>query len=260
MLITHRPIRVAVLCSQRAPGLMYLLNQCPDRSVTYEIVCCVTSGETFAEEVRVERRGIPTIVHSIRAFYAARNAPLTDLQVRAEYDAKTVALVEPYFPDLLLLDGYLYLVREPLLRAFPNRILNLHFSDLTLRHDDGTPMFPGTRAVRDAILAGCHETRATVHLVNAEPDGGPPIVRSRSFPVSPLVEELRATEAADVRRAYLFAHQEWMIRTVSGPLIASALRLVANGLVDLDACDERSHDAWRLEPDGLLPERQYAVH
>jgi folate-dependent phosphoribosylglycinamide formyltransferase PurN len=261
MLITHRPIRVAVLCSQRAPGLMYLLNQCPDRAVTYEIVCCVTSGETFAEEVRVERRGIPTIVHSIRRFYATRNAPLTDLRVRAEYDAKTVALVEPYFPDLLLLDGYLYLVREPLLRAFPNRILNLHFSDLTLRHNDGTPMFPGIQAVRDAIRAGCHETRATVHLVNAEPDRGLPIVRSRSFPVSPLVEELRGREAVDVLRAYTFAHQEWMLRTVSGPLIAGALRLIANGLVDLDTANSSGHDtAWRLEIDGLLPESSYAVH
>jgi hypothetical protein len=79
--------------------------------------------------------------------------------------------------------------------------------------------------------------------------------------VSPLVEELRARQAADVLRAYTFAHQEWMIRTVSGPLIASALRLIANGLVDLDAANFSGHDtSWRLEIDGLLPERSYAVH
>lgn len=263
MLITHRPIRVAVLCSQRAPGLMYLLNQCPDRSVTYEVVCCVTSNVTFAEELRVERRGIPTLVHPIRDFYAARDVPLDDMRVRADYDAETLTLVEPFFPDLLLLDGYLYLVTAPLLRAFPNRIINLHYSDLTLRHDDGSPMFPGVHAVRDAIHAGVHETRATVHLVNDRPDAGAPLVRSTPFPVSPLVEDLRAQPADDVLRAYVFAHQQWMMRTISGPLVAGALRLIANGLVDLDAAAAATdrEPVWHLDRSkGLVPEATYVTH
>lgn len=242
---------------------MYLLNQCPDRAVTYEIVCCVTSDETFAEEVRVERRGIPTLVHPIRDFYSGRKAPLDDMRVRQEYDAATARRVEPYFPDLLLLDGYLFIVTEPLLRAFPNRILNLHYSDLTLRHEDGSPMFPGRHAVRDAIHAGCHETRATVHLVTEQPDAGPPVVRSRPYPVSPLASELRSQCADDVLRAYVFAHQQWMMRTVSGPLIAGALRLVANGLIDLDlVAAARDVDArWRLDrAEGLVPEVSYVTH
>ena len=69
-------LRVAVLCSHRAPGLLHLLNADPDRGRAYDIVCCVTSETTFAEEVRVERRGVPTRSHDIRAFYDARRAPL----------------------------------------------------------------------------------------------------------------------------------------------------------------------------------------
>jgi folate-dependent phosphoribosylglycinamide formyltransferase PurN len=263
MLITHRPIRVAVLCSSRAPGLLYLLNQCPDRAVTYDIVCCVTSDVTFAEEVRVERRGIPTHVHPIHEWCAARQAGLDDRGVRAEYDAQTLRLIEPHFPDLLLLDGYRYQVTAPLLRAFPNRVLNLHYSDLTLRRDDGSPMFPGLRAVRDAIRAGCHETRTTVHLVTPALDAGPPVVRSGPFAVSPLVEDLRSQPIDDAMRAYIYAHQQWMMRTVSGPLVAAAMRLIANGFVDLDvlATTPDHESMWRLDRvEGLVPEVAYAVH
>jgi folate-dependent phosphoribosylglycinamide formyltransferase PurN len=263
MLKPHRPIRVAVLCSHRAPGLTYLLNRCPDRGVTYEIVCCLTSEFTFAEEVRVERRGIPVLVHPIEAFFEERGASIyRDMAVRAEYDAVTARRLEPFFPDLLVLDGYLYLITPPLLKAFGPRVVNLHFSDLTLRRGDGRPMFAGLRAVRDAIAAGLPETRATVHLVDEEPDGGPPIVRSWPYPVSPMIADLRSIGAPDIVKAYVYAHQQWMMRTVSGPLLSAALRLVATGAVDLHALAAGDvTPPWLF--DGLelvAPEVELALH
>ncbi len=255
MLKTHRPLRVAVLCSHRAPGLLYLLNRAPDRGATFEIVCVVTSEDTFAEEVRVERRGIPTLVHPIHQFYEARGASnIRDLKVRAAYDAEILKLIEPFFPDLILLDGYLYLVTSALLGAFPGRTINLHFSDLALRRSDGGPQFPGVRAVRDAIAACSAETRATVHLVNEKPDDGAPIVRSWAFPVSPLVGEMRTVTTSGVLNAYAFAHQEWMAETVSGPLLAAALRLIATGAVELHGLGRQRQGAntWLLDHDGIL--------
>ena len=68
--------------------------------------------------------------------------------LRAAYDAETVAILKPFGPDLILTAGYLYLLTEPMLAAFRNRILNLHFADLTLRTPDGEPGFPGIHAVR----------------------------------------------------------------------------------------------------------------
>lgn len=245
--------RVAVLCSHRAPGLLYLLNRAADRSVTFDIACVVTSDPTFAEENRVERRGIPTIAHPIGAFAGSR----------ADYDARTVKILEPFMPDLVLCDGYLFLLTAPMLNAYRSRIVNLHFSDLTLRNPDGSPRFPGLRAVRNSLAAGCTETRATVHLVNEEPDAGPPLVVSWPYPVSPMVESLRTLEAADVLKAYTFAHQEWMLRTVSGPLLAAALRLIATSRLDLDglAASAPSQGApWQLDEQGYLraPEHVYA--
>ena len=256
MLNHHRPIRVAVLCSHGAPGLIHLLNHSPDRGVAYEIVCCLTSELTFAEEVRVERRGIPVLVHPIAAFFEERGASLYhDARVRASYDAETVDRVTPFFPDLILLDGYEYLVTQPLLKTFRPRILNLHLADLASRHRDGGPRFPGLRAVGDAIAAGCRETRATVHVVNEKVDDGAPIVRSWPFPVSPLIEDLRTREAGEVFKAYVYAHQQWMLRTAAGPLISAALRLISTGAVDLDALGNVEGAAttpWVLDRHGFL--------
>jgi folate-dependent phosphoribosylglycinamide formyltransferase PurN len=255
MLTPHRPLRVAVLCSHRAPGLLYLLNQSPERGASFEIVCCLTTERTFEEEVRVERRGVPVCLHPMAAYYAAAGMESrADLALRAAYDARTLQIVERYLPDVLLLDGYLFLVTAPILERFRNRVLNLHFSDLTLRTATGAPRFPGIRAVRNALAAGAHETRATVHLVDALPDAGPPIVRSWPFPVSPLIEDLRTACAEHVFNAYAFAHEQWMMRTAAGPLVASALRLVSNGAVDLDALADASEPdtPWLLERHGFL--------
>ena len=265
MLTPHHTLRVAVLCSHRAPGLLYLLNQSPDRGAAFEIVGCVTDQETFAEEVRVERRGIPTCAHPMDAFYRARGAAgCGDMALRAAYDEETLKIVEPWFPDVLLLDGYLHLVTRRILDRFRNRVLNLHFSDLALRTPLGGPLHPGIRAVRDALLAGASETRATVHLVDAEPDAGPPIARSWPFPVSPLVEDLRTQQGPEAFKAYAFAHEQWMMRTASGPLIAAALRLIAARAIDLDALASAgpcTGAAWLLERHGFLlaPEAEMAT-
>ncbi len=251
-----KPLRVAVLCSHRAPGLLHLLNADADRGRTFEIVCCLTSELTFAEEVRVERRGVPTRLHGIRAFYDARQAPLGQApQVRTAFDAKTVEMLKAFTPDMVVLTGYLYLLSDPMLSAFRHRILNLHFADLTLRTPGGAPGFPGIRAVRDALAAGCAETRATVHLVDAAVDAGPPLVRSWAFPVSPMVDEAQTWTATDMLRAYAFAHEQWMMRSCAGPMWSAALQLVTGRRVDLDALAGRDRDdvtPWELSRGGAL--------
>jgi folate-dependent phosphoribosylglycinamide formyltransferase PurN len=256
MLTLNHPMSVAVLCSHRAPGLLHLLNRDKDRGRLYDIVCVVTSERTFAEEVRVERRGVPVRPHPIAAFYEAREAPLyRSPAVRAEYDAATVEILKPFAPDVVVLDGYLYLATAPLLDAFTSRVINLHFSDLTLRLADGRPRFPGLRAVRDSLFAGRSDTRATVHLVDGDPDGGAPIVRSWAFPASPMVRDAKAWSAVDMFKAYAFAHQQWMMRAASGPLLSAALRLIASRQVNLEllaASDPAKVAPWNLDERGTL--------
>jgi phosphoribosylglycinamide formyltransferase-1 len=265
MLIMRSPLRVAVLCSRRAPGLLSLIERRPGRSDRYEIACVVTSESSCADAAAACELGVPMVTHPIAEFYSSRSSSVyRDFLTRRSYDRATADLLAPHAADVLLLDGYLYLLTKPILERYRNRILNLHFSDLTIRRADHGPAYAGIRAVRDAIIDGQVETCATVHLVNDEPDGGPPLVRSWAYPVSPLVARARRWNALDMMKAYAYAHQEWMMRDASGPLLRAALDLVTSGKVDLDALSARDPAAvvpWLVdEQERLTPPDAMRIH
>lgn len=249
-------LRVALLCSHRVPGLTYLIQRDANCGSLYDIVCCVTSEESFAGEDVAAEYGIPVIVHPIRQFCRTHRCQLSDASGRAAYDQALVRRLAPYRLDLIVLTSYLYVLTEPMLAAFPRRIINIHHSDLTVRTCDGGPRWPGLRAVRDALLTGAQETRATVHLVTRPLDEGAPFLRSWPFPVSPLVAEALRRRADDVLKAYAYAHQEWMIGATWGPLAATAIDLVARGHIDLAALAETSPEScgrpWDLDEDGRI--------
>lgn len=207
-----------------------MLNRDRNRGRLYNFVCCVTSQPTFAEEVRVERRGIPIAPHPIHGFYQVHGTPLSDLETRREYDARLARKLAPFRPDLVLLTGYLYLLTEPMLDAFPRRIVNVHHADLLARDGDGAPKYPGLHAVRDAMLAGEHETRVCSHLVTATLDAGPLLVRSWPFPVPEVARWATLRQASDILRAIAYAQTEWMLRAAWGPVIARTLERVALGV------------------------------
>jgi len=223
MLNSHRPLRVAVLTSRRVPGLAELLAE---RGALFDLAGVLSTEADFSD-ARLEAAGVPLIRNPIRAYYSWRRAALPDLAVRRAFDRRTVRLLEPLRPDLVLLSSYLYVATPPLLSAYPGRIVNVHGSDLARRSADGSPLYPGLRAVRDAIRAGEPETRATSHLVTDELDAGPMLRRSRPFPVAPLVGPLRAAGAEHALNAYAYAHQEWMLATAWGPLLLDAIARAA---------------------------------
>ncbi len=222
---TSRALRVAVLCSRRAPGLSYLLDQDPNRGRSYELVAVVTSDPECAERERLAEAGVPRALHDIRRFYAARGAQLRDLGPRPDYDRATADILARHQPDLVILCGYLHILTAPMLESYPERILNIHDSDL--------PHYPGLHAVRDAVFAGERETRSTVHVVTPEVDVGPLLLRSWAFPTHPLIDAARRWWAADILKAYAYAQREWMMRAAWGPLLATAIDLYAYNQVRL---------------------------
>ena len=247
MLTSLHPFRVAVLSSRRCPGARELLAD-RGRGRRWRLVCAVTNEAEFAERGLFASAGVPVVSHPIREFYARRRRPLGDLDVRREYDEELATVLSASRPDLLLLSSCLYVVTRPLLDALGGRVVNIHGSDLTRRDDQGRPKYLGLRAVAGAILAGEPETRATAHWATEDVDLGPPIVRSRPFPVAPLVRSLRATNGHAVR-AYAHAHQEWMLREAWGPLAVAVVRLAASGRIAPD----RLTPLGDLADDGPLP-------
>ena len=66
--------------------------------------------------------------------------------------------------DLLVLAGFMRVIKPPFLQAFDNQIINLHPSLL--------PSFPGLNGIRQAFEYGVKITGCTVHWVNEVVDGG----------------------------------------------------------------------------------------
>jgi phosphoribosylglycinamide formyltransferase 1 len=253
MLKRERPLRVAVLSSRRTPGLSDLLSD-PRRGQLWELAGVLATDEEFSGAPELERAGIPLLTHPIRPFYAERGARISDRAARSAYDAKTVELLEILRPNVLLLSSYLYLLTTPMLAAYRGRIVNVHGSDLTRRGPSGLPRYPGLKAVADAIFAGERETRATAHWVDDGVDTGSPILRSRPFPVSPLVGSARACGDLRALKAYAFAHQEWMLREAWGVLCRGVLRLLATRRISVGGRREEAGRVpmWELSEQGAL--------
>lgn len=88
----------------------------------------------------------------------------TDFSSRQDYEEALVDLCQRHHLDYILLAGYMRLIHQPLLQAYPNRIINIHPSLL--------PKFPGRHGIRDAYQAGVSETGVTVHIIDENIDQG----------------------------------------------------------------------------------------
>ncbi|MBK5259672.1 MAG: hypothetical protein JJE51_08765 [Thermoanaerobaculia bacterium] len=238
MLKESATARVAVLCSKRAPGLDELLSH-PQRGKLFEISCVITTESHLIGQERIEAAGVPVMTHSIRHFFEERGARLSDRKVRADYDAVTAAALRVIGVDTVLLLGYLYVLTSPMLDMFPDRILNIHDSDLTLIRPDGSRRYTGLHSTRDAILAGETETRSAVHFVTSTLDGGPVLMLSDAYPIAPFATEAALSASIDIVRAYSYAHREWMMRNEWGSLAARSLEYLAAGIVSVERKDDR---------------------
>ena len=227
------PLRVVVLFSGGASGVRYLEEHDPAFGDAYEVVGGFSDDPGCVGVERLREAGVPVETNDLRAFYDERGADRDDLTVREAFDAETRDRIAGFDPDVVLLSGYMWILTEPIVGAFP--VVNVHPADLALTDESGEPVYVGADPVFDAIAAGEDATRSSVHFVTTEVDAGPVLVRSRAFPVHrELVSDLTAHGADDGLRDYTDAHQEWMKWEGDGPAIAAALSLLSEGRVARD--------------------------
>ena len=133
----------------------------------------------------VESAGILALARErhMRAEFVAPGKFKTKLEPEAE--ARIVKLLQDAGVELVVLAGWMRMIKTPLLEAFPRKIINIHPSLL--------PAFPGLEAWTQALAAGAQETGCTVHYVDSGMDTGDVIAQS-SVPVfsSDTAEELHA--------------------------------------------------------------------
>ena len=91
-------------------------------------------------------------------------------------EMELVRLLQEAGVELVVLAGFMRVLKEPMLAAFPRRIINIHPSLL--------PKFPGIESWKQALGAGEKITGCSVHYVDAGIDSGE-IIAQRKVPVLP---------------------------------------------------------------------------
>ncbi len=175
--------RIAILLSGRGSNFAAIA-----RNVKYGVI------DAEISVVISNREGAPGIELARQLALPAVVIPSKGKQ-REEYDALLVAELQERQTDLVCLAGFMRLLSPVFVRAFPNRILNIHPSLL--------PSFPGLEAQRQALEAGVKVAGCTVHFVDESLDGGP-ILLQATVPVLPddTVDSLSARILVEEHRLY----------------------------------------------------------
>ena len=138
------------------------------------------------------------------ALERAKNAGIPGYVIaRKDYDsnrAMTQALVAKLKElgiDLVVLAGFMHILTEEMVQAYPNAILNVHPALIPSFCGAG---YYGLHVHEKALAYGLKVTGATVHFVNEEPDGGP-IVLQKAVDIlpgdTPEVLQRRVMEQAE---------------------------------------------------------------
>ena len=168
------PLKIGVLLSGSGSNLQAIIDAIAAGRLNAEIRVVISSRPDAYGLVRAKEAGIQTIALSKDVATEAIAAEL--VRAGCEY---------------VVMAGYMRMVTDPILMAFPDRVLNLHPALL--------PSFKGAHAIQDAFEAGVKVTGVTVHFANAEYDKGP-IVAQRAVEVAEddtletLEEKIHATE------------------------------------------------------------------
>jgi phosphoribosylglycinamide formyltransferase-1 len=151
-------LRLGILISGRGSNFEAISNSIARRKLDAEIAIVISNKPSAAGLEIARERGIPM-----------RVIPSRGLD-REAYDKLLIDELKTHDVELVCLAGFMRLLSANFVRAFPDRVLNIHPSLL--------PAFPGLDAQRQALEYGVRITGCTVHFVDEFLDSGPIIVQS----------------------------------------------------------------------------------
>jgi len=154
--------KLGILLSGRGSNFEAIADSIAARRLNAEIAIVISNRADAPGLESAKRRGL--------------NAKLIPSKgrVREEHDAEVIAALQEAQVDLICLAGYMRLLSAAFIRAFPNRIVNIHPSLL--------PAFPGMEAQKQALEYGVKVSGCTVHFVDEHLDHGA-IILQKTVPV-----------------------------------------------------------------------------
>jgi phosphoribosylglycinamide formyltransferase-1 len=151
--------RLGVLVSGSGTNLQAIIDRIESGDICAEITCVISNNAEAYALTRAAQHGIPVVVHE--------NANFPD---RRSYDAATVEILRKNNVDLVILAGFMRIITDVMINAFPNAIMNIHPALL--------PSFQGLHAQQQALDYGVRYSGCTVHFVDGGTDTGPIILQS----------------------------------------------------------------------------------
>ena len=155
--------RILIFASGRGSNAEALHEAAVDGTIKGRIVGVICDHHDAPVLQRAERWKVPATVIEMKT-----------CRDKADYNEKILEAAKSYAPDLICLAGYMRICGENLIKAFENRIINIHPALL--------PSFRGLHAQRQAIEAGVKVAGCTVHFVGTGLDDGP-IITQVAVPV-----------------------------------------------------------------------------
>ena len=199
-------MKMAVLVSGGGTNLQAIIDAIDSGKITNAEISVVISNNANAYALeRAKHHGIEALCVSPKSFSS-----------REEFNQKLLETIQSYQVDLVVLAGCLVVIPEIMVKAYPNKIINIHPALI--------PSFCGTGyyglKVHEGVLKrGVKVTGATVHFVDEGTDTGPIILQK--------AVEVQQGDTPEVLQRRVMEQAEWKI-------LPKAIDLIANGKVRVD--------------------------
>jgi len=161
------PLKIAVLGSGKGSNFRAILNAAMAGQLKVQPVLAISDNADAGLLNLAENLGVTTkVIHE----------PKFRTRLSEEVEAELVEAIRASGAELIVLAGWMRMVKTQMLEAFPRRIINIHPSLL--------PAFPGLEAWKQALEARVEKTGCTVHFVDGGMDTGE-IIAQNEVPVLP---------------------------------------------------------------------------
>lgn len=203
-------LKMAVLVSGGGTNLQAIIDAIDNGKITNAEISVVISNNAGAYALkRAEKNGIDARCISPRQF-----------ESRQAFNEALLEAIQSYQVDLVVLAGCLVVIPEMMVKAYPNRIINIHPALI--------PSFCGTGyyglKVHEAVLErGAKVTGATVHFVDEGTDTGPIILQK--------AVEVKEDDTPEILQRRVMEQAEWVIMPQAIDLIANDQIQVVDGVV-----------------------------
>ena len=149
------PLKIAVLGSGKGSNFRAILNAAMAGQLKVQPVLAISDNADAGLLNLAENLGVTTkVIHE----------PKFRTRLSEEVEAELVEAIRASGAELIVLAGWMRMVKTQMLEAFPRRIINIHPSLL--------PAFPGLEAWKQALEARVEKTGCTVHFVDGGMDTG----------------------------------------------------------------------------------------